>query len=85
MKREKVMIQERPIIEDKLKRYTFFTYYDKDDSYRLTQCVAKTIEEAEHKFVDLINLPYIKTSGRKEWHHDIEKKWLAPLKVNKYM
>ena len=68
-----------------MKRYTFFTYYDKDDSYRLTQCEAKTIEEAEHKFVDLINLPYIKTSGRMEWHHDIDKKWLAPLKVNKYI
>ena len=53
-------------MEDQMKRYTFFTYYDKDDSYRLTQCDAKTIEEAEHKFADLINLLHIKTSGKKE-------------------
>ena len=66
MKKEKVMIQEKLIIEDKMKRFTFLTYYDKDDSYRLTQCVAKTIEDAEHKFADLANLPYIKISGKKE-------------------
>ena len=84
MKKEKVMIQEKLIIEDKMKIYTFITYYDKDESYRLTQCVAKTIEEAEHIFADLINLPYIKISGKKDWHLGIEKKWWEPLKVNKY-
>ena len=84
MKREKAMIQEKLIIEDKMKIYTFITYYDKDESYRLTQCVAKTIEEAEHIFADLINLPYIKISGKKDWHLGIEKKWWEPLKVNKY-
>ena len=68
-----------------MKKYTFFTYYDRDDSYRITQCVAKTIVDAEHKFADLINLPYIKTSGKKEWHHDIDAKLMEPLKVNKYL
>ena len=84
MKREKAMIQEKLIIEDKMKRYTFFTYYDKDESYRLTQCVAKTIKDAEHIFADLITLPYIKESGKKEWHVDIDKKDWEPSKVYKY-
>lgn len=84
MKKEKVMIQEKLIIEDKMKRFTFLTYYDKDDSYRLTQCVAKTIEDAEHKFADLANLPYIKISGKQEWHLAIDKRIWEPLKVNKY-
>ena len=85
MKREKVMKQEKSIIGDKMKRYTFFTYYDRDDSYRITQCVAKTIEEAEHKFADIIKLPFIKKYGNKEMHEDIDKKYLPPLKVNKYI
>ena len=84
MKRKRVMIKEKLIIGDKKKRYTFFTYYDRDNSYRITQCVAKTIEDAEHKFADLINLPYIKTAGKKEWHLSIENNWWKPLKVNKY-
>ncbi len=65
MKRKRVMIKEKLIIGDKKKKYTFFTYYDRDNSYRITQCVAKTIEDAEHKFVDLINLPYIKKKGKR--------------------
>lgn len=78
------MIQEKLIIEDKMKRYTFFSWYDKDNSYRLTQCVAKNIKDAEHIFADTINLPYIKTTGKKEWHFDIDEKWWDPLKINKY-
>ena len=84
MKKEKVMKQEKLIIEDKMKRYTFFSWYDKDNSYRLTQCVAKNIKDAEHIFADSINLPYIKTAGKKEWHLDIDEKWWDPLKINKY-
>jgi len=84
MKKKRVMIREKLIIGDKLKRYTFFTYYDRDNTYRITQCIANTIEDAEQKFVDLINLPYIKTAGKKEWHLSIENNWWKPLKVNKY-
>ena len=34
MKKKRVMIREKLIIGDKLKRYTFFTYYD------ITPCLA---------------------------------------------
>ena len=84
MKREKVMIQEKLIIDDNMKRYTYFSWYNKDDTYRLTQCFAKTIEDAEHQFADTINLPYIKVAGKKDWHFAIDQKWWPPQKINRY-
>ena len=78
------MIQEKLIIGDNMKRYTYFLWYDKDRKYRLTQCVAKTIEDAEHQFADVIDLPYIKAAGKKEWHFAIDQKWWPPLKMYRY-
>ena len=77
--------ENRPLIlGDNMKRYTYFSWYDKDGTYRLSQCVARTIEDAEHQFADTIDLPYIKAAGKKEWHFAIDQKWWPPLKINRY-
>jgi len=81
MRKKRVMKKEKPITGDKAKRYTFFTYYSKDNQCRVLQCTAFSLQEAEHKFVDKVNLPYIKVKGKEEWHNDIGKKWWKPLKL----
>ena len=84
MNKGKVKRKGKPIIESNMKRYTFFTYYERNNSYSIEQCCAKTLDDAEHRFVDLINLPYIKNRGKEKWHICIKKKWWNPLRVYKY-